>query len=143
MLSLTCKTGIKAVVYLASKFEAGEKAGIKEIADFINASEHTVGKLLQTLVKEMVICSSKGPKGGFYLTERQLQQPIINIVYAIDGRELFDLCGLGLVKCSAVHPCPLHNEYKVVRDLFKKICQEKKVNDLLETVNDGAAYLFG
>ena len=41
MLSLTCKTAIKAVIYLASKFESGEKAGIREIADFINASERT------------------------------------------------------------------------------------------------------
>lgn len=43
MLSLTCKTAIKAVIYLASKYNAGEKAGIKEIAEYIDASEHTVG----------------------------------------------------------------------------------------------------
>ncbi|MCC6187218.1 MAG: Rrf2 family transcriptional regulator, partial [Chitinophagaceae bacterium] len=61
MLSLTCKTAIKAVIYLASKYDSGEKAGIKEIAEFINASEHTVGKMLQTLVKENTINSAKGP----------------------------------------------------------------------------------
>ena len=143
MLSLTCKTGIKAVIYLASKFEAGGKAGIKEIAEFINASEHTVGKLLQTLVKEEVICSSKGPNGGFYITEKQLQQPVIIIVVAIDGKQLFEECGLGLSKCSALHPCPLHNDYKIIRDRFKQMCQQKKVNDLRETVAGGAAYLFG
>ena len=142
MLSLTCKTGIKAVIYLASKFEAGGKAGIKEIAEFINASEHTVGKLLQTLVKEEVICSSKGPNGGFYITEKQLQQPVIIIVEAIDGKQLFEECGLGLSKCSALHPCPLHNDYKIIRDRFKQMCQQKKVNDLRETVAGGAAYLF-
>ena len=143
MLSLTCKTGIKAVIYLASKFEAGGKAGIKEIAEFINASEHTVGKLLQTLVKEEVICSSKGPNGGFYITEKQLQQPVIIIVVAIDGKQLFEECGMGLSKCSALHPCPLHNDYKIIRDRFKQMCQQKKVNDLRETVAGGAAYLFG
>ncbi|MBS1621592.1 MAG: Rrf2 family transcriptional regulator [Bacteroidetes bacterium] len=143
MLSLTCKTGIKAVIYLASKFEAGEKAGIKEISEFIQASEHTVGKILQTLVREQVICSTKGPHGGFFMTGRQLQQPIINIINVIDGKQLFDECGLGLSKCSASHPCPLHNDYKVIRDEFKRICQEKKVKDLRETVTGGSAYLFG
>ncbi|HWC53839.1 MAG TPA: Rrf2 family transcriptional regulator [Chitinophagaceae bacterium] len=143
MLSLTCKTGIKAVVYLASKYATGEKAGIKEIADFIHASEHTVGKLLQTLVKEQVICSSKGPNGGFYITEKQMLQPIINIVEAIDGKQLFEECGLGLSKCSASHPCPLHNDYKIIRDQFKQMCQEKKVSDLRESVKGGLAYLFG
>ena len=143
MLSLTCKTAIKAVIYLASKFESGEKAGIKEIAEFIEASEHTVGKMLQSLVKENVINSVKGPNGGFYVTAKQKDQPIINIVEAIDGKEVFNQCGLGLSKCSSTHPCPIHNDYKVVRDLFEKMCREKKVSDLCEPVNNGLAYLFG
>ena len=143
MLSLTCKTAIKSVIYLASRFEKGEKAGIKEISKHINASEHTVGKLLQTLVKDGVINSSKGPNGGFYITEKQKNQPIINIVEAIDGREIFRECGLGLSRCSATHPCPLHDEYKSVRDMFENLCRERKVVDLCEPLSRGMAYLLG
>ena len=143
MLSLTCKTAIKAVIYLASKFESGEKSGIKEIAEFIDASEHTVGKMLQTLVKENVILSSKGPSGGFYITAKQKNQPIIKIVEAIDGREVFKQCGLGLSKCSATHPCPIHDDYKEVRDRFEKLCTERKLSDLLEPVQNGLAHLVG
>lgn len=143
MLSLTCKTAIKAVIYLASKFESGEKAGIKEIADFIYASEHTVGKLLQTLVKEKVINSAKGPTGGFYITAKQKDQSILSIIDAIDGKEVFDECGLGLSKCSSTHPCPIHNDYKIIRDQFKAICQQKRVSDLCETVSEGLTYLMG
>jgi Rrf2 family protein len=143
MLSLTCQTAIKAVVYLASKFESGEKAGIKEIAEFIDASEHTVGKMLQTLVKDSIINSSKGPTGGFYITQKQKNQPIIKIIDAIDGKNVFDQCGLGLSKCSATHPCPIHDDYKVIRTQFKTMCQQRTVNDLCETVNGGLAYLMG
>jgi Rrf2 family protein len=143
MLSLTCKTAIKAVIFLASKYESGDKSGIKEIAEFIDASEHTVGKMLQTLVKEDVIYSAKGPTGGFYISAKQKNQPIINIINAIDGKEVFKQCGLGLSKCSATHPCPFHNEYKTVRDLFEKLCIENRVADLLEPVNEGLAYLTG
>ncbi|MEO6188154.1 MAG: Rrf2 family transcriptional regulator [Ginsengibacter sp.] len=143
MLSLTCKTAIKAVIYLASKFESGNKTSIKEIAEFIDASEHTMGKLLQTLVKESVINSAKGPTGGFYMTAKQKNQPIINVINAIDGQQVFDQCGLGLSKCSASHPCPMHNDYKVMRDQFKLICEKNKVSDLCESVTDGLAYLMG
>ena len=80
MLSYTCKTAIKAVIYLASKSETGEKSAIREIAEQINASEHTVGKILQTLARQGLINSLKGPTGGFYITESQQNQPIINIV---------------------------------------------------------------
>lgn len=143
MLSLTCKTAIKAVIYLASRYESGERAGIKEIAEFIEASEHTVGKMLQTLVREAVINSVKGPNGGFYITAKQRDQPIINIVLAIDGKDVFKQCGLGLSKCSSTHPCPIHDDYKVVRDLFEKMCRDRKLSDLCEPVNNGLAYLFG
>lgn len=143
MLSLTCTTAIKAVIYLASKFESPEKAGIKEIAEFIDASEHSVAKILQTLVKEEVINSSKGPNGGFYITSRQKNLSIIKVIDAIDGKEVFDQCGLGLSKCSATHPCPIHNDYKIIRDQFKTMCQQKKIIDLCDTVKDGLAYLMG
>lgn len=143
MLSLTCKTGIKAVIYLASKSDSGKKAGIMEIAEFINASEHTVGKLLQTLVKAAIINSVKGPNGGFYLTEKQLNQPIMRVIVAIDGKEVFDECGLGLSKCSATHPCPIHEDYKIIRDQFLDMCSKKRISDLCEPVNEGLAYLIG
>lgn len=71
MLSLTCKTAIKAVIYLASKHQSGHKAGIKEIAEFIDASEHTVGKMLQTLVREGVINSVKALMADFMFLENK------------------------------------------------------------------------
>ncbi len=143
MLSHTCKTAIKAVIYLASKAGQDTKAGMKEIAEFINASEHTVGKILQTLVRDKIINSTKGPTGGFSISPLQKKQAIIKVVHAIDGKELFNECGLGLSKCSGAHPCPIHNEYKVVRDLFEKICRENSVGDLCGEVNKGRVYLVG
>jgi len=143
MLSKTCKTAIKAVIYLCSKFDTQQNAGIKEIAEFINASEHTVGKILQTLVKQNVIKSMKGPTGGFYISKEQQKQPIIKIVEAIDGQQIFTSCGLGLSKCSATHPCPIHNDYKKVRDLMEKLFREKNVDALCKPVSNGLAYLMG
>ena len=107
MLSNTCKTAIKAVICLASKEETGEKLGVKDISQHINASEHTVSKILQNLVRQKIINSTKGPSGGFYITKEQQLQPIITIVDTIDGKDLFNECGLGLSKCSSAHPCPI------------------------------------
>ena len=143
MLSLTCKTAVKAVIYLASKYEAGTNSGIKEIAKYIGGNEHTVGKLLQTLVKEGVINSVKGPSGGFYISKIQLKKPIITIVEAIDGKEVFNECGLGLSKCSPTHPCPIHDEYKISRDHIQKLFSQNLIIDLCKPVNKGIAHLVG
>ncbi|GAB1446784.1 Rrf2 family transcriptional regulator [Flammeovirgaceae bacterium] len=143
MLSNTCKTAIKAVIYLASKDESGEKSGVKEIARFINASEHTVSKILQTLTKQKIINSIKGPTGGFYITTKQCKKPIITIVDTIDGKDLFNECGLGLSKCSSTHPCPIHDEYKKGREVIQKLFKTKTINVLCEPVESGLAYLIG
>jgi Rrf2 family protein len=143
MLSQTCKTAVKAVIFLATKNRNGDKTGLKEIAEYINASEHTIGKMLQTLVKQDVINSLKGPAGGFYISKNQRRQPLIKVVEAIDGKNIFKGCGLGLSRCSATHPCPIHDEYKEARDIIEKIFKTKTVEDLCEPVNSGLAYLFG
>ncbi len=143
MLSVTCKASIKAVVFLASRFDANEKSSIKEIAEFINENEHTVGKLLQKLVKKQIINSAKGPSGGFYITSKQKVQPIINIIEAIDGKEVFKQCGLGFSKCSEKHPCPFHEDFKPIREQFKKKCEEKNINEFYQRIDDGLAFLAG
>jgi len=143
MLSYTCKTAIKAVIYLSSVSEQGAKAGIKETALHINASEHTVGKILQTLARNKIINSAKGPSGGFFISDAQQLQPIAAIVLTIEGKQVFKECGLGLTQCSANHPCPIHNEYKQARDMLEQLFNEKKIKDLCDGVTSGLAYLVG
>lgn len=142
MLSNTCKAAIKAVIYLASKEEAAAKSGVKEIAKYINVSEHTVSKLLQTLVKQKIINSIKGPSGGFFITELQRMLPIIKIVDTIDGKDIFNECGLGLSKCSSKHPCPIHDDYKKGREVIQNLFKTKTISVLCEPVENGLAYLM-
>ncbi|MCB0773010.1 MAG: Rrf2 family transcriptional regulator [Flavobacteriales bacterium] len=143
MLSLTCKAAIKAVIFLGSRLATGERSSLREVAAYIGENEHTVGKMLQKLVKAGLICSAKGPTGGFYLTPKQADQRVVRIVEAIDGRDIFNNCGLGLSKCSDAHPCPFHERYKPIRDQFRQLCESHRVRDLYEEVNSGLAYLAG
>ena len=143
MISNNSKTAIKAVIYLCSQFKSDTKSSIKDIATSIDANEHTVAKILQQLVKHEIINSVKGPSGGFYISMKQQILPIITIVQAIEGPKVFKDCGLGLSKCSARHPCPIHEEYKQARDIVEDLFKSKKVSDLCNPVNSGVAYLFG
>lgn len=141
MLSHTCKSAIKAVLFLSSKSDTNTRSTIKDIAMHIDVSEHTLGKLLQVLVKKNIICSEKGPTGGFYITKLQLKLPVMSIVDAIDGKEIFKECGLGLTKCNSSKPCSIHDQYKVARDLFVDIFNNNKISDLGDSVNKGLTYL--
>lgn len=143
MLSLTCKASIKAVIYLGSKSDTGEKLSIKDVAKCINENEHTVGKLLQKLVREKIINSTKGPNGGFYISAQQKKKSVIEIVHAIDGKNVFKQCGLGLSKCSESNPCPFHNDFKPIRQQFEKMCLDTKVDTLYQNLNSGLSRLVG
>lgn len=140
MLSNTCKTAIKAVVYLCSLSPG--RASVRDVAVGIDVNEHTIGKILQVLVKQGIIQSSKGPSGGFSISNQQKQTPIISIVEAIDGKQVFTGCGLGLSNCSSEQPCPIHDEYRKARDFLEQLFREKRVADLCESVSEGTAFLI-
>lgn len=142
MLSLGCKAAIKAVIYLGSKCESDQRSSLKEITALTNENEHTLGKLLQKMVKAGIIMSAKGPTGGFYIIKEQIEAPIIRIVEVIDGKDVFEQCGLGLNSCNELKPCPLHEEFKPIRNKFKQMCQEKKIVDLQERITQGLFYLI-
>ncbi|MBS1486632.1 MAG: Rrf2 family transcriptional regulator [Bacteroidetes bacterium] len=141
MLSVSCKAAIKSVVYLGSKLQPDDRAGVKDIARFINENEHTVGKVLQKLVQSEIIHSTKGPNGGFYISDKQKTRPVITLVDAIDGLTVFEQCGLGFASCNDHRPCPFHHDFKKVRELFRKMCSENTIDDLCLQVENGLAWV--
>ncbi len=116
IFSKTCEYGIRAVFYIAQRSHEGHKCGIKEIAEHTNSPEPFLAKILQNLTRAKLIRSAKGPKGGFYFDEEGLQQSLAAIIKAIDGEQIFTGCAMGLQQCSEKNPCPLHNDFKKIRN---------------------------
>lgn len=141
MLSKTCEYAIRAMMYVAQKTKDGEKVGIKAIAKGINSPEHFMAKILQELSRKDLLQSTKGPNGGFYLDSRHLKYSLADIVKAIDGEKLFKDCGLGLENCSESKPCPLHDEFKAIRERIKIMLQNAKVGEFTERLDVGLNYL--
>ncbi|GJM63906.1 Rrf2 family transcriptional regulator [Persicobacter diffluens] len=118
MFSKACSYGIRALVFIASKSQQGERTGYKEIARAIESPEPFTAKILQNLSRQRLVESFKGPKGGFFLNQQQLETNLYEIVEIIDGPQLMHGCGLGFEKCSDEKPCPLHFRYEKVRASF-------------------------
>ncbi|MDM1294969.1 MULTISPECIES: RrF2 family transcriptional regulator [Sphingobacterium] len=116
IFSKTCEYAMRAMFYIAQRSQEGHRSGIKEIAEHIDSPEHFLAKILQKLSKDGLVQSIKGPNGGFYLDSKGLDLPLAEIVVAFEGEKLFTGCGLGLSYCSEENPCPLHNDFKEVRN---------------------------
>lgn len=141
MFSKACEYGIRAVIYIWSQSKKGNKLGVKDICKEIDAPEYFTAKILQALARQNIVSSTKGPNGGFYINKEQENIRLMDLVVAIDGDKLFIGCGLGLKQCSAANPCPIHHEYKEIREGLARLLKTKTLRELAEEVSSGKATL--
>lgn len=108
MLSNACKYAIRAILYLAIQTDEKTKVSVKKIADALETPQAFLSKLLQQLNKGNLVSSTKGPNGGFYLSEKDKEHAVLDIIKNMDGTSKFEDCFLGLSTCSDENPCPVH-----------------------------------
>ncbi len=130
MLSDECKYGLRAVTYLVEINPIKKYMGSKEIAEHLEIPAPFLAKILQKLSKENVISSAKGPGGGFFLTEQNLQKTLMDIVNCLDGKDIFEKCFLGLPVCNDKNPCALHYLVIDYRNTIRDQFHTKTLDDL-------------
>lgn len=140
ILSKTCEYAIRAMIFISQKSNEGVKVGVKEVAKGIDSPEHFIAKILQDLSRKSMIKSFKGPNGGFFL-DKDSNVTLADVVRAVDGDKLFVNCGLGLGYCSEAHPCPIHNEFKRIRNDISNMLNSSKITEYNELLKNKEAYL--
>lgn len=75
---------LHSIIYISGK---GDKVtSLKEIAEKFKISEHHLSKVLQRLVKEGVITSAKGPKGGFLIVPEHKDMTFMELYEIMEGK---------------------------------------------------------
>ncbi len=137
MFSRSCEYALQSILYITLHSKNGKAVGLKQISDSQKIPLHFLSKILQQLVKGKVLNSIKGPNGGFALNVSPNRLRLIKVVELIDGLDIFDRCGIGLKKCSDKTPCPIHFEFKVVKEKIRQVLTEKTLSELCEDVGKG------
>ncbi|SEP70294.1 transcriptional regulator, BadM/Rrf2 family [Hyunsoonleella jejuensis] len=141
MLSNSSKYAVKSVLFLAIHSSKKNKIMVKDISAPINVPQAYIAKLLQELSRENLISSTRGPKGGFYMSEENRNQPVFNILRIIDGEERLSNCMLSLDKCNEEKPCPLHEILSASRMKILARLKKTTIKDLAEDVKNGNSFL--
>jgi len=142
MFSKACEYGIRASIFIAQQSSKNGKVSLKEVALAIESPEAYTSKILQTLVRNHIINSEKGPLGGFSMDEIKLSRVTLSeIVTAIDTNSVYTNCGLGLKYCDEKMPCPVHNQFKIIRNDLKKMLETTTVKSLATGLKKGLTYL--
>jgi len=141
MFSKTTEYALRATIYIAQKSSDKNKIGIEEISKAIDSPPSFTAKILQILTRESVISSIRGPNGGFYITDQAKQLPVRSILIAMNEDEVLNKCVLGLMKCSESYPCPMHAEYKSIKQQLIKMFESKTIQLLASKTNGGLTFI--
>lgn len=142
MFSKACEYGIKASSYIALQSLQSKRVSLKDIAEEVDSPVAFTAKILHQLAKAGLLDSVKGPTGGFQIEKNRIDEiKLSDIVFAIDGNSIYEGCGLGLKKCNANKPCPLHEKFVVVRNQLKQMLENTSLFELATGLEVGLTYL--
>jgi len=138
MLSATCKYGIRAVIFIASRPDQKANTGLKLIADELKIPQPYLAKILQILSRKKILHSSKGPNGGFNLLIPAEKLTLMDIIEAIDGGDFFDSCYVTGERCSfdqtGMGVCILHDDLRKEKDHLAEFFSTKTIGDIVNQV---------
>jgi Rrf2 family protein len=130
MFNKETEYALRGLVYIQSQNFNGIRPGIDEIAREIDAPRFYTAKILQRLVREGFLCSVKGKGGGFYFDSDKPERSLKELVISTEGDRTFTGCGFGLRDCNCENPCPLHEQYAVIRNAIEKLVSTETIQSL-------------
>ena len=133
MFSKATEYALRAIIYIAQNSSEDRKVGIQAIAKAIDSPQSFTAKILQLLTRNnKIIRSVPGPHGGFYITEKAKKLPARFILKVMGEEEALKKCVLGLKLCSEKNPCPMHSQYKLIKQQLKVLFDSKTIQDLAD-----------
>jgi len=141
MLSNASKYAIRSVLFLAENSSKKNKYSAKQIAEELEVPLHFIAKLLQQLAKVPIISSTKGPRGGFYTTDKDLKNNVCSILNEIESGDVFEPCFMGLPQCGDENPCPVHHIVAPFKAALLKKFKDQTIAEFATEIKEGGTFI--
>ncbi len=79
--------------------EEGRHVNVNFIANTTGSSKFHIAKVLQKLVKDGFLGSTRGPSGGFYLIDKPENITLLQLYESIEGKIVVSKCPLNKATC--------------------------------------------
>ncbi|MDH3298311.1 MAG: Rrf2 family transcriptional regulator [Gemmatimonadota bacterium] len=129
LYSKTCEHAIRALAYVAGQSTDGLIL-VADIAESEDMPRAFTSKILRDLVRAGLLSSSRGPGGGYAMARDPGDITLLDIKRIVDGADQLDRCAVGLEMCSDVAPCPLHDEYKLLRNSIRQYLENTTLAEM-------------
>lgn len=133
--SRAAEYAIRAFIHIAA-LDDGRYALVKTIAAETGIPSHFLAKILQDLVRDGFLKSSKGPHGGFRLRIPAGQISMRRVVEAVDGPARLERCIGGHPECNDRVVCGLHGAWTPVRSRIIDYLEGTSIADLANALGE-------
>ena len=140
LYSNPCEYAIRAMTELAQQPE-GTWVSVAAIVEATDLPKAYLGKILKELVREDLLHSIRGPGGGYRLARAAAEISLLDVKHAIDGERDLKRCAVGLDPCSDETPCPLHTEFKQLREMIREYLASTTLASIVHGAREKEALL--
>ncbi len=121
--------GIRGVLYLAQQND-GKVSMLSAIAKTQDVPPRFLAKIFQALAKAGVVKSHRGAKGGFSLARPANEITIRDVIEAVEGPVLLNVCLTGPGECTRDEICPMHAVWSEAQEKMMSVLASSNFADL-------------
>ncbi|MHB8845102.1 MAG: RrF2 family transcriptional regulator [Nitrospirota bacterium] len=122
---------VRCVLYLAQKTD--QRTIVDEIAKCMQIPKHYLAKILQRLVREGIVESVRGIKGGYRLLKPPKDISVMDILGTIQGAVPVNVCALDKRRCQMSSACSVHPIWVDIRKDIETRLKHETIDKLMKT----------
>lgn len=130
MFGRSADYALRALLFLAREGDDDQYLHADAIARATGMPVNYTGKILNTLVREGILDSSRGPAGGFRLAVDPVEVTAARIMDLFNTAPANRQCILGSKPCNQRRPCDAHRRWSAVLDAQRAPLAATTIADL-------------
>ncbi len=129
ILNQSSNYALRAVLFIA-RHEGAQTADV--VAEKLGVPRNYLGKILNVLVRAHVLASTRGPRGGFVLTEPANAMTLDAVIAPFQNISEAPVCLLGNKVCDRRNPCAAHDRWEQMAGPVAKFFEETTIAQMAQ-----------
>jgi len=104
---------------------------VSDISKSMKIPMSFLAKILQSLMKQDIVKSVRGVKGGFRLAKKPADVNLLQVIEAVQGPSAANICAIDKSLCRLSKTCSVHPVWVEIRELVEKRLKEETFDMML------------
>ena len=121
---------VRCVLYLAN--DKDRFASVTEISKAMHIPKTFLAKILQRLVRNKIVESIRGMKGGFRIAKKPAEISLLDVMEAIQGCAVINVCAVDSKLCNRSSVCAVHPIWVEIRREVEQRLKRETIDKLMQ-----------